>query len=493
VLAEAPLVLWAIDIQGVFTLSEGAALAGLGLEPGQVVGASAFELYAESQDIVRNLRRGLAGEEFSSETEVDDRVFETQHSPIRDEGDNIVGLLGVSMDITGRRRAEEERSSLQAQLLQVQKLESLGLLAGGIAHDFNNILTVIMGSAATASMVLAEDHPARTDVDNVVAAAERAADLTRQLLAYAGKGRFEVKPIDLSRLTRDMSALVETSISKKVQLRLELATELPTVEADVAQMQQVIMNLVINAAEAIGEQEGTVRLITGVQQFDAADDSQLYGAEELQPGRYVYIQVCDSGCGMDEQTTQKIFDPFYSTKFTGRGLGLAAVLGIARAHEGAIKVDSTPGEGSCFSLFLPASNAEPAAIERAHPSFRGDGLALLIDDDSNVRDTVRRMLEDCGFTVIEAADGADGVDVFRRHAAEIAVVLLDMTMPKLNGEEVYREIRALRQDVPVILNSGYDEVDATQRIASEGPVAFVQKPFNSGQLAEKLSRVFKIS
>ena len=238
VLDHAPIILWTIDANGIFTLSEGRALAGLGLEPGQVVGMSAFDLYGNEESIAASLRRGLAGEEFTSESQTGDRFFETRYCPIRNDGGDVVGLLGVSMDITPRRRAEAEKESLQTQLLQVQKLESLGLLAGGIAHDFNNILTVILGNATHASMALPEESPARRDLDGVLGAAQRAADLTRQLLAYAGKGQFEVRAIDMSSLAHEMAALMESTITnRKIQLRFELDDGLPLVEADVAQMQ----------------------------------------------------------------------------------------------------------------------------------------------------------------------------------------------------------------------------------------------------------------
>ena len=242
-------------------------------------------------------------------------------------------MLGFSFDVPARFRAVRARASLQAQLLQVQKLESLGLLAGGIAHDFNNILTAILGGAATARLALPPESPAHTDLDIVVTAAQRAADLTRQMLAYSGKGRFEVRAIDVSRLIKEIANLLETTISKKVQMRLELAEGLPAVEADVAQVQQVLMNLVINGAEAIGDARGTVLVTTGAQDIDEPYARNLF-ASELKTGRYVFIEVHDTGSGMDDETQAKIFDPFFTTKFTGRGLGLAAVLGRLRGHGG---------------------------------------------------------------------------------------------------------------------------------------------------------------
>jgi PAS domain S-box-containing protein len=487
VVENAPMILWAVDAEGVFTLSEGRALRELGLQPGQVVGMSALELYAALPDVLASLRRGLDGEEFTATVEAGGRTFETRYCPMRGDGGAPAGLLGVSVDVTERRNAEEERARLQAQLLQVQKLESVGLLAGGIAHDFNNLLTAILGGASTALLGLALESPARRDVENVLLAARRAADLTRQMLAYSGKGHFEIKPLDLSALVREIATLLETTISKKVQLRLELGGGLPSVQADVAQMQQVIMNLVINGAEAIGDQRGTVLVTTGLQEIDEAYGQTLVvSAGELAPGPYVFIEVHDTGSGMDEATREKIFDPFFSTKFTGRGLGLAAVLGIVRAHKGAIKVYSTPGRGSTFKVFLPATAARAHAPAPSSQAFRGSGVVLVVDDDSLVRETTRSMLEYFGFSVLVGVNGRDGVDVFAARAADIRLVILDMTMPELNGEEAFRELRQIREDVPVILTSGYNEIEATRRFMAKGLAGFLQKPYTPMDLAEKI-------
>jgi CheY-like chemotaxis protein len=306
------------------------------------------------------------------------------------------------------------------------------------------------------------------------------------MLAYSGKGHFEIRPLDLSRLVKEIANLLETTISKKVQLRLELASGLPAVEADVAQVQQIIMNLVINGAEAIGDQRGTVLVTTGAQDVDDLYVESLFAADGITPGRYVFIEVHDTGVGMDEETKSKIFDPFFTTKFTGRGLGLAAVLGIVRGHKGALKVYSSPGRGSTFKVFFPATSRDALELPAAHPTFKGSGVALVIDDDSGVRRAARRMLEVFGFKVLEAEDGRQGALRFAEYAQEIAVVLLDMTMPEMGGEETFREIRRVRDDVPVILTSGYNEIEATRRFTSKGLAGFLQKPFTPQDLATKL-------
>jgi two-component system cell cycle sensor histidine kinase/response regulator CckA len=491
VVQAAPLILWSVDAHGIFTLSLGSALSALNLVPGQVVGQSAFELYAEVPAVVSAMRRGLAGEEFSETIELGEHVYETLYTPLRDTAGAVSGLLGVSIDVTDRKRAEVEQEQLRAQLLQVQKLESLGLLAGGIAHDFNNILSVILGGASTALLTLPVENPARKDVESVVTAAQRAASLTRQMLAYSGQAHVDIRAIDLSLHVREIAGLLETTVPKKVQLRLELEPGLAAIEADVAQVQQVVMNLVINGAEAIGDQQGTVLVTTGLQTIDEFYAASLFASEGLAPGQYVFLEVHDSGHGMDEATKNKIFDPFFSTKFTGRGLGLAAVLGIVRSHRGAIKVYSSPGRGTTFKVFFPSvtRSAQRESRSAVPLDYRGSGLVLVVDDDTGVRVTARRMLELFGFSVIEAADGKAGADLFATRATDIVLVLLDMTMPKMNGEETFRVIRRVRADVPVILTSGYNEIEATRRFTSKGLAGFLEKPFTPADLAAKLAKV----
>jgi two-component system cell cycle sensor histidine kinase/response regulator CckA len=408
---------------------------------------------------------------------------------------NEAGGTGVAfvVDLSERRQNQEERERLQAQLLQVQKLESLGVLAGGIAHDFNNLLTAILGSASAAMLTLPNESPARPDLDNVVLASRRAANLTRQLLAYSGKGHFEVRAIDLSVHVRELATLLETTISKKVQLRLELTEDMPPVAADIAQVQQIVMNLVINGAEAIGDQRGTVLVTTGLQNIDEFYVQSLFSSEGIAPGNYVYLEVHDTGCGMDEATKMRIFDPFFTTKFTGRGLGLAAVMGIVRGHKGAIKVYSSPGKGTTFKVFFPAADGTAVGPAPEVMSFRGEGLALVVDDDQGVREAASRLLEFFGFSVLQAVDGRHGTEVFRQHASEIVVVILDMTMPEMNGEETFREIRRVRSDVPVILTSGYNEIEATRRFTAKGLAGFLQKPFTPKELTQKLALALKPS
>jgi signal transduction histidine kinase/CheY-like chemotaxis protein len=483
VIANAPIILWSVDARGVFTLSVGRELATLGLAPGQVVGKSVYDMME-----VPHTQRALKGEELTATVDVGELTFETMYRPLRDAGGIVTGVLGVSTNITGRRRAEREQAKLQAQLLQAQKLESLGVLAGGIAHDFNNLLTSMLGCASVAQSMLPESSPALPVLNDVIAAARRAADLTRQLLAYSGKGRFDVRAIDLAEEVREIAHLLAATSPKNVRLRLELDADLPSVEADAAQIQQVVLNLVVNGVEAIGDQFGEVLVTTGAQRVEAGDATDIVGPGPLTAGPYVFLEVRDTGCGMDDATKERIFDPFFTTKFAGRGLGLATTLGIVRSHKGAVMLTSAPGTGTTFRVLLPASSL---AVRRERPrsttGFVGSGTILVVDDDKGVRGTLRVLLTSMGFEVLEAPDGREAIDVFAAHADAIAVVVLDLTMPKLGGREVFEELRRIRPGVRVVLSSGYDREETVRRFGAEGISGFLQKPYTMTDLAEKLS------
>ncbi len=391
--------------------------------------------------------------------------------------------LGYVIDITDRKQAEEESERLERQLLYAQKLESLGVLAGGIAHDFNNLLTSILCNAGFARAGLPQDSKAGRSLADIEAAATRAADLCQQMLAYAGKGRFVLGSYDLNQLVREMGHLLEVSISKGVELRYDFAPQLPPVEADATQIRQLVMNLITNASEAIGKDQGTVVLRTGVAR--AARGQVDATAAELTPGEYVFLRVSDDGCGMDERTRRQIFDPFFTTKFEGRGLGLAAVLGIVRGHGGAIRVESAPGKGTTFEVLLPCSDqpaSAPPLESRFDELWRGRGSVLIVDDEPAVREIAQRVLESAGFRVVTAQDGLSGVATFRQMAPEVSVVLLDLTMPRLGGVDTLRELRAIRADVPVVLTSGYEQLDVVNRFQGLERATFLQKPFQPRQL-----------
>jgi two-component system cell cycle sensor histidine kinase/response regulator CckA len=406
-------------------------------------------------------------------------------SPVYDREGSVIAASHVARDIT-------EQRNLEVQRLHAQKLESLGVLAGGVAHDFNNLLTGILGNASLVMEDLAPNSPNQRVLGECVQAAERAAQLTKQLLAYAGKGRFVTEAINLSALVREISALIQSSISRKVQIRLELARDLPAIEADAGQLQQVIMNLIINGAEAIGENVGLVVCTTAIQAVDEAYIRAL-GPEgrHLAPGQYVMLEVHDNGCGMDDAALPRIFEPFFTTKFTGRGLGLAAVSGIVHGHKGAIKVYSSPGKGSTFKVLFPVLSATNApAIKLPLQLSEGrDKTVLVVDDEESVRSVARNTLQRRGYRTIEAADGREALEVYRRFANEISLVLLDLTMPFMNGEEVLHELKIITPSVKVLLSSGFNEVEAIRRFTGKGLAGFLQKPYSAALLAETIQRI----
>jgi two-component system cell cycle sensor histidine kinase/response regulator CckA len=446
----------------------------------------------EENQILQMIRRGERVEHFETvrKTKTGKLIdVSLTISPVRDKSGRVIGASHVARNVT-------ERKHLDEQLRHTQKLESLGVLAGGVAHDFNNLLTGILGNASLALESMSSHHPVRGLLSDVVNASERAAHLTRQLLAYAGKGRFVIEPVNLSVLVREISSLIQTSVPKNVQLRLEVSDDLPLIVADVSQMQQVIMNLVINGAEAMGPNEnGTVLVTTGVQNVDEQYLASTFGGStELTPGTYVTLDVHDTGCGMDESTLSRIFDPFFSTKFTGRGLGLAAVQGIVRGHKGAMKIYSSPGKGTSFRILFPASEQTLAPKPALAPQAVGGGaLVLVIDDEEIIRRTAKSMLERYGYTVVLAGNGKEGLELFQVLSEKVAAVLLDMTMPIMDGEETFSRLKAIKPDITVILSSGYNEVETVRRFTGKGLAGFIQKPYSSNALGEKVSSAIKNS
>ncbi|HWQ57062.1 MAG TPA: response regulator [Bryobacteraceae bacterium] len=379
------------------------------------------------------------------------------------------GAVYVVADVT-------ERKQLEEQFREAQKFESIGQLAGGVAHDFNNLLTSIMGNASLVLSDLAPDHPFREKIEEVMRASNRAADLTRQLLAYSGKGRFILRRLDVSAIISEMEGLLRSSVPKKVLLEIALAKGLPLVEADPAQIQQALFNLVINAAEAIGEAPGTIRVATGIKHV-----SEPTG--DATAGDYVWLEVRDTGCGMDEHVRTRLFDPFFTTKFTGRGLGLSAVSGIVRGHRGMIEISSEPAKGTTFRVLMPAVVTAPRpAVVRAHV---GSGTVLVADDEDMVRRMAKATLEIRGYKVLLAVNGQEAVDIIRESGREIGVVLLDMMMPVMAGEEAMEHIVRMYPGMRVIATSGYDEQEAARRFGSRIS-GFLQKPYTSRQLAEKI-------
>jgi PAS domain S-box-containing protein len=404
-------------------------------------------------------------------------------------------LLAVT-DITERKWAEDKRLQLERQMQQTQKLESLGVLAGGIAHDFNNLLAIILGNASLALDELPPISSVRDSLRVIETTSLRAADLCRQMLAYSGKCLFVNEPIRLRALVEEMVSLFKASISKKAVLNLNLGERLPPLRGDPSQIGQVIMNLVINASEAIGDHNGVITISTGVLNCSRHNLRGVYLDENWTEGRYVWLQVADTGCGMDPETQQRIFEPFFTTKFTGRGLGLSAVLGIVRSHKGMLKMESQPGKGATFTVFFPASAEESASVGHeggsSSETWKGTGTILLVDDEESVRIMGKRMLRRLGFEVLTAVDGREALDIYRAQREEIKLVLLDLTMPCMDGEETLAELRRIDPEARVVMSSGYSEGEIAARFAGKRLSGFLQKPYALYELAQCLYRALVI-
>ena len=402
--------------------------------------------------------------------------------PFEDEG--RTGAIVTFVDVTDLKRAAQRELEMTNQMRDAQKLESLGVLAGGIAHDFNNILAGILGNAAVARLDSAPGSSIHDVLRDIEDAARNAGTLCRQLLAYSGQGAFLVRPVDLNKLVHDATPLLSVSIDKKSRLICSCADELPLISVDAAQIRQVLVNLVNNASDALQGRKGTIHVRTGLVVH--TQKVMTSGSSALPPGVYVVLDVKDDGCGMDEAIQARVFDPFFTTKLMGRGLGMAAVLGVARGHGGAVQIESAPGRGTSVRVSLPAHKQRSAVAKPVRPlPFEGTGTALIIDDEEGVRRVAQRMLQRFGFSVRTASDGVEGIEEFRQHDSEIAVILLDLTMPRLSGEETFRALRQIRPDVPIILSSGYSS-ESLQAGLLQGPTRFLQKPYDPHELGESL-------
>jgi len=392
-----------------------------------------------------------------------------------------------------RTQAEEERRQLERQFQQTQKLESLGVLAGGIAHDFNNILAIIMGHCFLAKN---DVEAAAIYIPQIEKTAERAADLCRQMLAYAGKAQLSQSQVDIRALVEDMVRMLCATIPKNAEIRFECSTEIPCIKGDASQLRQIVMNLIINASEAISNSQGEIHILLSQKELRAEQGEKDHLGAVISPGKYVCLEVSDNGCGMDAETQQRIFEPFYTTKFAGRGLGMSAVLGIITAHLGALQFSSLQGQGTSFKVYLPLqANGTEARLPDHHPvqstPWQGSGTVLLAEDEEQVKMIARFILEKLGFGVIEASNGREALELYRKHAGVITLVLTDMGMPVMDGYELFRELKKLDPSLPVVISSGFGDTVVTSRIAQKEIAGLVSKPYNVDQLRTVLKGVME--
>ena len=483
VVTRAPIVLFALDAKGVFTLSEGRGLAALGLQPGQVLGSSALELYAAYPALIEQLRRALAGEAFSSTADVAGNSYEMWYSPVTDAAGAVTGTVGVAIDVSERRQLEE-------QLQQAQKLESIGQLAGGIAHDFNNMLMAIIGYADLVIDKTPDGDAVREEVVEIKRAAERASLLTHQLLAFSRKQLLRPKTLNVNEVAADVSRMLQRLIGEDVTMVTRFGADLGPVRADPGQLAQVIMNLAVNARDAMPD-GGVLSLETANVDLD---EEYAIAHVGVRPGSFVMLAVSDTGVGMSPEVQQRIFEPFFTTKPVGKGtgMGLASVYGIVMQSGGHVWVDSEPGQGSTFKVYLPRAVEGDAADREAAPSAtlpRGDETLLLVEDEDTVRRLVKRTLESCGYSVIEAPDGPSAIEICRQPGVRFSLLLTDVVMPKMSGRDLAATVVAMRPGTRVLFMSGYTE----NTVVREGVLApsshFLQKPFAMRTLAMKVREV----
>jgi PAS domain S-box-containing protein len=405
----------------------------------------------------------------------------------------IVGLEGLLIDVTDHKRAEEEKLHLEQLYQQAQKLESLGVLAGGIAHDFNNLLMIIMGNCSLAKL---KPYCAEEYLTSIEKASERAADLCRQMLAYAGRAPFVLSDVNIVELVDDMVSVLKSTITQNADIQFVPSPHIPSIKADANQIGQIVMNLIINASEAIGEAEGKILVLLDTSTVKAGEPVRDHLGTSIPAGNYVCLEVIDCGCGMDNETKQRLFEPFYTTKFTGRGLGMSAVLGIIAKHNGALQLFSEAGKGTTFKVFLPAQasgyteNQHDQQSDALEP-WQGSGTILLVEDEEQVTLIAKAMLEGLGFTVLEALNGKEALELYQKKAAEITLIITDIGMPVMNGYALFNELRKLNPELPVIISSGFGDKTIASRIKLEGTAGLLSKPYNLDRLRNVLKRVMR--
>jgi two-component system, cell cycle sensor histidine kinase and response regulator CckA len=484
-----------IDTNHTITRVNKAMAERCGHTPEEMIGLKCHEVMHGTSDPpalcphVKMMQDGLTHSKESDEKRLNGS-FDITVSPLHNAEGQITACVHVARDITVRKRLEEERQLLEQQFQQTQKLESLGVLAGGIAHDFNNILAIIMGYCSLTKM---DYEDAEKHIPEIEKAAERAAALCKQMLAYAGKASLTQTQVNTWMLVDEMVTMLKTTIQQNVVIKPELGTDIPFIMADASQLRQVVMNLIINAAEAIGDAEGEIEVKLAKAEFKAEQPEKDHLGSTIPAGRYICFEVTDNGCGMDDETRRKIFEPFYTTKFAGRGLGMSAVLGIIKAHNGALQLESRLGHGTTFKVYLPVqisiSETEEAQQKAASEPWHGSGMILLAEDEAQVKSIAMAMLQKLGFNVLDAADGKEALELYQQNAADITLVVTDMGMPVMNGYELFNKLKQLDPKLPIIISSGFGEGDIGSKIPVESIAGMINKPYSFEHLREVLKGV----
>lgn len=490
ILEQLPSILWTTDRELKINSSMGAGLKAVGMSPHSTVGLNLREIVVTpDHPSIAAHEEALKGHSVSYDNEFRGRPFRVYVEPLRDQMGTIQGCIGLALDVTEAKRQEAERQALERRIQQTQKLESLEVLAGGIAHDFNNLLTGMLGYASLAQMELPADSPVKEMIHEIEKAAQRAADLSRQMLAYSGKGKFIIETIRLDELVVEMAGLLKTIVSTKAQLHM--VTEPVVIEGDATQIRQVVMNLITNAADAI-HGEGYIALRTGKRHYSTSDLANMMIQGPLPAGEYAFLEVQDNGTGMTDEVKSRIFDPFFTTKFTGRGLGLASVLGIVRGHRGTIAVESRAGSGTLFRVLLPISSTKAQAAVTAIVSQTTDlqqGTILVIEDDPNVLNFVEFVLEKAGYDVVSTTESSQAGPLFEKHSSKIRAAVIDLTMPGMNGIELAQQLRSICASLPILIISGYTQEEVAPRFSGMSISGFLQKPFRAHDLLNSLQRL----
>ncbi|MDD2337034.1 MAG: PAS domain S-box protein [Geobacteraceae bacterium] len=487
------------DCNGIYIGCNKASEKFIGILESQQIGKSDFDLF--DHDMAEYIRQydkkvleegeAVRIEESMSSLDGNKVILDTLKAPIYNADGQLLGLVGISRDITERKRAEEERQILEQQFQHSQKLESLGVLAGGIAHDFNNILAIIIGNCSLAMMA---PDTADKRIPEIEIAAERAAGLCRQMLAYAGKAQPVMTQVNMTILVDEMVKMLQSTINQNVEIKPDLSVDVPAIIGDASQLRQVLMNLIINGAESIGESQGRVLVSLAKRAIGTNQREKDHLGTIIPSGLYACLEVTDNGCGMDAETKLRIFEPFYTTKFTGRGLGLSAVLGIISAHKGALQLFSQHDTGTTFKIYLPVNNGSDSIGEESFEkkpaeTWQGSGTVLLVEDEESIRTMAQGMLELLGFRIIEAGNGKEALEVYQKNAGEIAIVLTDIGMPIMDGYSLIRELKVLNPRLPIIASSGFGDTVVTSKIPNGAIIESVSKPYNFDQLRKVLKRV----